>query len=155
MSLRQELRDSFQADITRNISGMRRHGLKWQTIINDKFLFEVSLDFSDPKFIPNTVTVRCQVYAKDVTDFTIKNDSKMRWETVRFPYSIHHQLFEMPGAMWSKKKVGYLYWILLMQQKKIHINSSEQIKYTKDVLFPFAAKEVQRIYYQYNKNSKK
>lgn len=150
MNVRQEIRESFQVVLIGNIPNIKKRGAKWQAILDSGLVFEVGLEFSSPKFIPITVTVSCQIYPKEVTDFTTKNNGKIYWETVKFPYSIHHQLFEIPDVIWSKKKVGYAYWLLLMQQKNIHINSDSQVKYAEDVLLPYAAKEIKRIYDKYS-----
>lgn len=155
MNIKQTLRDSFQKDLSLNVPNLKRKGEVWQATITHGITFEVFFEFSNPKLIPNTLTIHCRVYAsgsdltKDITDERLKH--KNNWDTIKFPYSIHHQLFEIPEAMWYKKKVGYAYWLLLMQQKKIHINNDEQINYAKKELFPYGAKEVRRIYERYKK----
>jgi hypothetical protein len=67
-------------------------------------------------------------------------------KTVTYPYDIHHQLFEFPHTPWCKSQVGYLYWKLLMQKKKLYYYTPEQTKYSLEILVPHAISRILKDY---------
>jgi len=150
MNIKQELRSAFDRQLSMHASDLERRGAIWVGRLDEQMTFAVMFEFSDPNFIPNTVAIYCGLYPNNIRP--TQDMTGVKWEYIKFPYSVHHQLFEISkDAMWSKEKVGYFYWLLLMQQKKMHVNNQKQVDYCIDKLLPYAAKEAERIYKKYKK----
>jgi hypothetical protein len=144
--MKEDFKKAFGNELAKNTNDFSRTGSIWTAPLKDGRTYAVMFEYSDIRFIPKTVSVYCGIYSKGVKpiqDLTADN-----WSYIKFPYKIHHRLFEIPGAVWFKKKVGFPYWLLLMQQKKMQINNAEQIKYSIEILLPYAAKRASDKYYK-------
>jgi hypothetical protein len=142
--MREELKKSLGQELSKVSDHFKRNGSVWVAPLSNGRTYAVMLEFSDKRFIPSTVSVYCGIYDKGIKP--VQDLTALERSYVKFPYKIHHHLFETPGAVWFKKKAGYAYWLLLMQSKKMHVNNPKQLKYSKEVLMPYAAKQASEKY---------
>jgi hypothetical protein len=147
--MREEFKKSFGKELLKVSNHFKRSGSVWVAPLSNGRTYAVMLEFSDKRFIPSTVSVYCGIYDKGIKP--IQDLTAQERIYVKFPYKIHHQLFEIPGAIWFKNKAGYAYWLLLMQSKKMHVNNSKQIEYSKEFLMPHAARRALEVYKKWYK----
>jgi hypothetical protein len=143
--LRQQLVANFDSQIKEAIPGIKKgSGRFWTVPLNKHVYFYVSFEF--PKWLEGDSRFSifrgmANTYVKPAENMIVE-----RGRYIKYPYRIHHQLFEFNNVVWNKARAGYFYWKSLMQGKKLHYYTQEQAEYVSDTLFPFAVQEIQKDY---------
>lgn len=139
--LRQCLVAAFDQQVSEQIPAVKKgSGRFWTVPLNKDVYFYVTFEF--PKWLTGDSTFAIfhgveASYAKPTENMSVRHE-----RYVKYPYRIHHQLFEFSNVAWNKNHVGYPYWLLLMQNKKLHYYTEEQVDYVINRLFPFAIQEI-------------
>lgn len=121
-------------------------GRFWTAPLDANNRFYITFVFPKYSFGDSRVEV---AYHVEPTDYTpAEQEYAPGQKTVTYPYSIHHRLFEFPHTPWCKSRVGYLYWKLLMQRKKLYYYTPEQTKFSAEVLVPHAIDKILKDYDQ-------
>lgn len=139
--LRQQIVRDFDTLLRATIPGISKGGGRYWTVkLNKKVYFYVTFEF--PKYLEGDSTASIFYGVENQYIKPSENMSVQYEKYVVFPFRIHRHLFEFNNVAWNKGKVGYLYWRLLAQRKKIHYYTREQTDFVIRELLPFAVDQI-------------
>ena len=139
--LRSSMIDSFDKQLRfKDASFKKGKSRFWTARINDNVYFYVSFEF--PKYIEGDSTASIfyglqNNYVKPSENMSVEKTKYIKWS-----YKNHHKLFEFSHVAWNKQRVSRLYWMLLMQRKKVHYYTQDQTDYATTILFPLAVNQI-------------
>ena len=142
---RQHLVNEFDKLIKTAVPDIKKGGGHfWTAPLNEKVYFYVSFEL--PKHLKGDSTLSIFYGIENRYTPPSENMIVRQERYIKYPYALHHQLFEFNNVARNKEKVGFFYWTLLMQKKKLHYYTEEQTEYVIKKLFPVAIEQLARGY---------
>lgn len=150
-SLRKQITAEMDKQIKEAIPTAKKgNGRFWTIPLNDNAYFYISMVL--PKYLDGDSRFEIIYHVSRVDQYKpTESMYGFKQNEIKFPYRIHHQLFEFPETPWWKPKVGYLYWKLLMQSRKIYYYTPQQTEYSSRILIPYAVLKLRE---EYNRQEK-